>query len=357
MLTIRAKSVLNAAGPYAERLLARGMGCSLSPPTHWSRDAFFVVAKPLIAGDQALALPSQTRDPDARLSRGGRHLFLTPWRGYTLVGVWHKVYQGPPDEFDVADEELEAFIAEINGAYAGLHLTLNDVSLWNAGLIPFGENDPAAKDLRFGHRSRIVDHKKEHGVDGLVTLIGVRFTTGPLEAISAVNLIFRKLGRKVPNSCLLATPLDGGDIENFEALVQEADSRGPPGTGPHAMRALAHNHGSAYNRVLQHVRQQPELGAKIGSFQVLKAEVVHAVREEMAQTLADVVLRRTDLGTGEYPGRIALKTCAELMAVELGWDHARITREVDDVVARYARNGRLGKENEPHSRSATCGVL
>ena len=51
------------------------------PSTPFSRDAYFIVRKPLIAGNQALTVPSQTWDPDAIVSRGGRHLFLVPWRG------------------------------------------------------------------------------------------------------------------------------------------------------------------------------------------------------------------------------------------------------------------------------------
>ena len=58
---------------------------------------------------------------------------------------------------------------------------------------------------------------------------------------------------------------------------------------------------------------------------------MHAVRQEMAMKLGDVVYRRTDLGTGDFPGEDALRNCADLMASELGWDEARIQREMDDV--------------------------
>ena len=48
--------------------------------------------------------------------------------------------------------------------------------------------------------------------------------------------------------------------------------------------------------------------------------IVAAVREEMAQTLSDVIFRRTDLGTGGHPGQTELSECAQLVAEELGWD-------------------------------------
>ena len=186
--------VLNAAGPYAEWILAGSLGRGLTPPTPFSRDAYFIVRRPLIEGDHALTVPAITTDRDAIVSRGGRHLFLVPWRGVTLVGVWHKVYQGHPDDYEIAEEELAAWIAEINGAYRGLDLTLPDVALGSAGLVPYGESDPDAAELKFAHRSRIVDHRAERGLDGLLTLIGVRYTTGPVEASEAVDLVSQRPG-------------------------------------------------------------------------------------------------------------------------------------------------------------------
>jgi glycerol-3-phosphate dehydrogenase len=355
-LVIRAKCVINAAGPYAEPLLSTALGRTLSPPTHWSRDAFFVVARPLVNGNQALALQSQAKDPDARLSRGGRHLFLIPWRRkYTLVGVWHKVFTGDPDHCSVSEIELQNFINEINSNYSGLDLKPDDVAIYNSGLIPFGENDPNAKDLKFGHRSRLVDHASEHGIEGLVTLIGVRFTTGPREAVEAVDRVLDKIGISGRNSILDTVPVDGGNFEKFESLVQRA-MEAAPGLPRETAEALVHNHGSGYPRVLDYAGQQPELLHTIGATRSLKAEVVHAFREEMAQTLADVVLRRTDIGTGECPARGVLRECAELAAQELQWDAVRVEHEIDKVLSvypeniRWSRNGN-GQDHVRHMAS------
>jgi glycerol-3-phosphate dehydrogenase len=69
----------------------------------------------------------------------------------------------------------------------------------------------------------------------------------------------------------------------------------------------------------------------LGNSTVLKAEVVHAVREEMAERIGDVVFRRTDFGTGGHPGEEALQECARMMASLLGWDGNRIREEIDDA--------------------------
>ena len=60
----------------------------------------------------------------------------------------------------------------------------------------------------------------------------------------------------------------------------------------------------------------------------LGAEVVYAMREEMAVTLADAVLRRTEAGVTGHPGRPALERAAALMAFELGWPPAHIEAEI-----------------------------
>lgn len=331
---LRGKVVLNATGPYAEGVVARALGTPIDPPTHWSRDAFFVVDRRLVQGERALALSARTRDPEAILSRGARHLFLVPWHGQTLVGVWHKVYQGEPDGYRLCEEELEAFIEEINEAYGGLGLTLDDVSLTNAGLIPFGENDAGAKHLKFAHRSRVIDHGVTHQVLNLITLIGVRYTTGPLDAAEAVTLAIKKLGRRAVRSRLGQTTLPGGDIQSFAGLLDEA-CLAHPAIAAEGMKNLLHNHGTKWRAVLDVAKADRSLAEPIGYSTTLKAEVVYAAREEMAVNLLDVVVRRTDLGTGNYPGRGAIECAADLMSASRGWTDGERQRQIDQTLAAF----------------------
>jgi glycerol-3-phosphate dehydrogenase len=332
---VRARSVINAAGPYADRLLRRALGHEVEVPGFWSRDAYFVLKRPLVSGLRALSLEARTRDPDALLSRGGRHLFLVPWRGYTLCGVWHRSYEGDPDGFRVTEEELAAFVDEINGAYSSARVRLDEVSLVNAGLIPFGENDGSSQDLRFGHRSTIVDHGKRHGIRGLISLVGVRFTTGVHDAPRAVRLAAGALGRKIGRTRLHDQPLLGGDISDFEVQVARLEARARGQIAQRALRPLTHNHGSLAAELLEDIEDEPELGRTIGGSTVLRAEVLQAARREMAVHLSDVVLRRTDLGSGEIPSRAALEECAELAGRELGWTESRKASEIDEVLEGY----------------------
>ena len=75
---------------------------------------------------------------------------------------------------------------------------------------------------------------------------------------------------------------------------------------------------------------------------MLRAEIVHAAREEMAVTLADAAFRRTDLCTAGFPSVGALREAARLMGEACGWDETRETAELDHVIERLAlaRTGR-----------------
>lgn len=346
-LDVRGRMTLNAAGPYAERLLQRALGLDDFPAETYSRDACFVVPRTLLDERRALALQGKTRDPDAILSRGARHLFVAPWRDYTLIGTWHKVYTADPDDFTVTDEELQAFLDEVNDAYPALDLTLDDISIWNAGLVPFGENPDGAVNLRYGHRSRLIDHSKVHGLDNLVTLIGVRFTTGRWEAVGAVDLVFRKLGADPPPSRTAQTPVQGGDIDDWSDLVQRAVAEHGRSLGEDVVRSLAHNYGSDFGRICAYVDENPDLGERIGDTPTIKAQVVHAVRHEMAHTLADVVFRRTDLATGRYPGRAALEQCARILHNERTLSEAEAARQLQVVTARFPARALSESDRRP----------
>lgn len=326
---IRARMVLNATGPWAEPWLQRCLGRPLARPTAYSRDACFVVRR-RFESDLGLAVAGRTRDRDALLARGARHLFVVPWRGYTLIGVWHRLWRDP-ERVTVGDDELARFVDEINEACPALALTPSDVLTWNAGLLPFGDDRAGGEDLSYGKRSRLIDHAREHGLDGLISLIGIRYTMGRGDAAKAVDLAARKLAHSAPRPRTDRLPLSGGQIPDFEALVAEAAAADRFGLPAPVRRALLHNYGSAYREVLAHARHDPVCARPLPGSTVLAAEVNHAIREEMALTLADVVYRRTDLASAGPPDEAALHTAGELMARSCGWGAGRLQREIEAV--------------------------
>ena len=331
---VRATVTVNAAGPWASPLLRARAGLTGQPQPSFSRDAFFLVRGHL-SGDFALGLPSRTKDRDAIVSRGSRHLFFVPWRNYTLVGVWHQVHRGSLDAVRLTTTEVQRFIDEINAVYPAARLELGRVTACNSGLILFGDERQKATEHSYARRSQLIDHAVTHQIRSLITVIGARYTTARVVAERVVDLVFQKLEKKGPRSATGTTPLHGGNIERFGDFLRNAIARPAAELEPVTISALAHNYGSEYHSVLEHADRSPVLKERLGASSVIKAEVVHGVREEMAQKLADIVFRRTELGTGEFPGDAALAACANVMATELGWDNSRLQAELEQTRAAF----------------------
>lgn len=350
-LSIEASLVLNTAGPWAGRLLRDALDLDLGPDRPvFSRDIGLVTRRKL-DGDLGLACPTVTRDAEAIVDRGGRHLFLLPWRDYTLVGVWHGVWDGSPDRVTVEPEELAGYVDEANRAYPGLDLGTEDICMVNTGLILYGDEDETEREHHFGHESLLLDHEERHGVQGLVTLVGVRATMARGMAERAVDLAFAKLGRDRVPSATENRPVWGGDFTNFDALVRQLSEDAPAGASitTEVAQQLAHNHGSRYMEVLALAEEDTRQGAPYPGTTVLPAQVTSAVRHEMALTLEDVLLRRTDLGTAEVPPEPVLRAVAEDVAAEAGWDADRSRREIETVQDFFARRGAV-REFDPSSR-------
>jgi glycerol-3-phosphate dehydrogenase len=123
-------------------------------------------------------------------------------------------------------------------------------------------------------------------------------------------------------------------MESVGGLMREA-ARAHPELDPEVLGALLRNHGSEYERILAQGSGDAGALEAIPGTATLRNEVLHAVREEMARKLSDVVFHRTDLGTAGSPGRPALDAVADLMASELGWERAQREKEIEEVLATY----------------------
>ena len=326
---IRARMVVNAAGPWGHLFLQDDATLAPKPKPNFSRDLAFVVNKSVCAS-HAVGCQSASTDSDAILDRGGRHLFLVPWRGMTLVGVWHRFSLADPDNIAVSREELQEYLDEINEAYSGLDLRMDDITMVNTGHILFGPESAQGPDNEhsFAKRSLLIDHSKD-GTNGLVTVIGARATVARGVAEKTMDLVQRKLGARVTRSDTHREPVHGGRFGNFADLVDEI-SQQLPNESKHAAVAIAHNYGSDYRAVLE-CAADPEYLNPIGNTNVIGAEVVHAIRCEMARSLADIVFRRTELGSGGAPGQDAIDQAANIASKEFGWDKEEMADQVRTV--------------------------
>lgn len=319
---VRGSVVINAAGPWAAHLLAGLPAASQgTPPPRLSRAMNLVTRK--VVNDHACGGLVN-----------GRYLFMVPWRDVSMLGTSHDAHEGAADQLKVSRWDLEAFLKDAREAFPHAGLTTADVRLIHRGLLPMVSGDgPHVKLLR---ESQVVDHA-QHGLPGLVSMFGVRYTTARYTAERAVDAAFRAMGHETPPPCRTAeTPLQGGSITRMDSFLKAVMLRDIDGIPPDSLKRIATLYGTGYDQVLQIARDLPDLARPLGrDCQVLGAEILYAARREMALKLSDALIRRTEAGAAGHPGSDAIEQAAAIMAKELGWDEWRMRNEVGEVEAFF----------------------
>ncbi|HUQ89719.1 MAG TPA: FAD-dependent oxidoreductase, partial [Vicinamibacterales bacterium] len=316
--SIRASVVVNAAGPWAANLLSDLPTASRgAPPPRLSR-AMNVITRKVVNDHACGGLAN------------GRYLFMIPWRDVSMLGTSHDAHEGTADQLKVSRWDLEAFLKDAREAFPHANLTTADVRLIHRGLLPMISGEGA--HVRLMKESEIVDHSK-HGLPGLVSMFGVRYTTARHTAQQAVDAVFGLLGHETPPPCRTAeTPLQGGSIHRMDSFLKAVTQRDVEGIPSPTLKRIATTYGTGYDQVLQMARDVPALGRPLGrSCDVIGAEILYAARREMALKLSDALVRRTEAGAAGHPGADAVERAAAIMARAHQWDEWRTRNEIAEV--------------------------
>jgi glycerol-3-phosphate dehydrogenase len=333
-LHIRARLTINASGPWINQLLGL-LDQRSAPPLVRPSSAMNMVTRQIIEG-YAAGIPSEyeIKSADNSIKRGSRMLFIAPWRNYSIIGTDHAPYAGSPDEYTVTEEEIVRFLEEVNRAYPGAKLKREDVYLVHRGILPAEEQADLQGDahgVKLLREGSVHDHGQDQ-IEGLISVVGVKYTMARKLAQHAIDLACHKLNHRDSACRTHRTEIWGGHIDSFTDYVANAIQDRPQEMTLESIRRMIYNYGSAYSDLVSLIRQDPELGQPLSSQSaVTPAEVLYAVRNEMAQTVADVVFRRTELGSAGHPGDVALQAAAAIIAKELRWDRARVQRELSAV--------------------------
>ena len=178
-------------------------------------------------------------------------------------------------------------------------------------------------------------------VGGLISIIGGKLTTYLNLSRQAVDAAFKKLDRKAPKSRSRKVPLPGSETSDFEAFAAGFKSAS---TIPDVLSdRLLKLYGVRTAEVLKIGEDDPELLTPLSSTvsvetALIGAEVIWAFREEMAQTLSDVLLRRTMAGYGPRVGLDVVDAAAGVAVKHLGWERERAEREAREYrqwIERY----------------------
>ena len=184
--------------------------------------------------------------------------------------------------------------------------------------------------------ARAADHRaRRAGVGGLVSLVGVKYTTARLAAARAVDVVFAELGRPPQPSRTGARPLPFAEVADVEGRVIET-ARDTSGSRSTAICSSTWNSGTAPRRLRSSSFRPRTMRSnawrkerRCGRGNRLCRRPGAAVR------LSDAVLRRTPLGSAGHPGRPALDRAADIMGSRLGWTAAMRAEEIAAVERRY----------------------
>jgi len=304
---IRGRGVINAAGPWVEKICAFD-GQPMPKSMVLSKGIHVVVpAEKLPAKQMTFAV-----------SQDDRPLFIVPRGNTAYLGTTDTLHKGAEVWPEVTAAEVEYLFEPIK-RYYGIQLQRSDcITSW-AGLRPL--------IFQTGKSTKEISRKDEVWLSesGLVTIAGGKLTGYRKMAEDAVMKACEVIGFKF-EQLELNDPLPGGDIGSSLRQCALDLTQSFPMADQHAER-LVKLYGSESQNVLR-LGNQPLLPEGY----VVDGEVSWAMEEEGAQSLEDVLYRRTRAALYSPAESLELVApVAEIMAQRLGWSEDRQAEEVAHV--------------------------
>jgi glycerol-3-phosphate dehydrogenase len=308
-IRVRARVVVNAAGPFADEV--RRMDDPAAAPLLTTSSGAHIVLPAGIAPEGTGLLVPRTDD--------GRVLFVLPWLDRTLVGTTDN--PAPLEAHPRASAEDVAYMRRQLARYLEREIEERDVLARWSGLRPLVSAPGAGATARLSR-----DHVIEARTSGLVTVVGGKWTTYRRMAEDAVDAAVRAGGLSPCGpSRTREIPLAGAEgfaPEGAPALERRF------GLEADAARHLHRAYGARAERVAALARERGLGGRLVPGGPWLEAEVAYAARAEGARRVIDVLARRTRVAFVDRAAALAaVPRAAALMAEALGWDAARLVEE------------------------------
>ena len=279
---LRARALVNAAGPWVDEVLRTGLGRNAPARLRLVRGSHIVVPR-LWQHDRAYVL----QQPD------GRIVFALPYEDdFTLIGTTDRDHEGDPGAAACSEEEAD-YLCRAVSDYLAAPVTAGDIVWSYAGVRPlYGDEavSPAAAT-----RDYVLEVEDRDGAAPLLNVLGGKITTYRRLA-EAVLARLRPYFPDLPGPWTAGAALPGGDmpVGGAERLGHELMARWPFLDAAWARR-LVRTYGTQAAALLGDARSAEELGEPFGAT-LTEAEVRWLVRNEWAQKADDVLWRRTRLG-------------------------------------------------------------
>lgn len=315
---VRGDIIINCGGPWADILLGLAKKGEVNETLRRSEGIHIITGKKI---DEGSVLASMTSK--------GRHFFLIPWRGHTLIGTTDKEYVGSPDDYNVTRQSILELIEEVNSVFGQGFVKFEDVKYTYGGLRPLVEEQTEGT-YESSRKYEIYDNAVD-GLEGLITVEGGKYTTSRNLAEKVMDLVWKKTEKPMGQVITDRRYLSGCEIRDIQAFIDAIKQKNPD-FGADTLDYLGRHYGTEYEKVLEIARSNREYAGVVSSDGEILAEVVFAVRQEMARSLSDIVLRRTGIATLGNPGEDILRRVAAVAAEQLGWDDRKRDREYEKTV-------------------------
>jgi len=288
--TVKARALVNAAGPWAARINETIIRLPSRTKIRLAKGSHIVVPR-LQAHERAYLL--QAYD--------GRLIFAIPYQDrYTLIGTTDTDFSGDPGQVSVSAEEI-LYLCRAAAAYFRAPVEPSQLVWSFSGVRPLV--DDGAKDAEDLTRDYTIDVDGRYGEPPLISVLGGKLTTYRRLAEAVLAKLKHRLIMHRPWTG--GEPLPGGDLgpEGVEGLIAEIAARYSY-LPINLARRLAFSYGTRAWRIIVDTKSVDDLGPRLVG-DLHRAELDYLRKEEWARTLDDVLWRRTKLGLAASPAEIA----------------------------------------------------
>ena len=282
-----ARVLVNAAGPWVESFIRRES----------ARQSRYGIR--MIQGSH-LIVPRLNHDERAYILQhdDGRIVFVLPYQQeFSLVGTTDKRYQGDPSHVAASEEEID-YLLEVVNQHFKRQLERGDVVATYSGVRPLCDDESADPSAMTRDYTLELD---DEGVAPLLSVFGGKITTYRKLSEAALDMLSPHLPQ-MGAAWTAMYPLPGGDIVSQERFTQDLLRQFPFLDTAQAERYAA-SYGSLSLGFLNDKRVASELGETLGAG-LTSAEVDYLIEHEWAQSVEDILWRRTKLGFRLTPAQI-----------------------------------------------------
>lgn len=281
--TVKAKAVINAAGPWVDHLAGlAGVKQDNAPSVRLVKGSHIIVPK-LFEDERCFIF--QHGD--------GRVVFAIPYENgrFTLIGTTDLAYEGDLNAVEASREEIE-YLCDLANTYFRDPISSADVVSTYSGVRPLFEDQ--AKDASSVTRDYVLK-LEDHDSAPLLSVIGGKITTYRKLAED----VLATLGPRFPDmgpAWTKAAALPGGNIPGADfAAFERQCAETYPWLAASTRHRLARAYGSRIHLLLKGCDGMDSLGPRLGA-DLYQKEVDYLIEHEFARSAEDILMRRSKLG-------------------------------------------------------------